>query len=82
MRITKGHKELFRLILAIVMISGFFAVMGFMILKDKYSEAVLTMVGALTGSVLTIINYEWGSSKGSSEKNDILNTKINPNEQA
>lgn len=73
MKITKDSKEVFRMVLAIVMVTGFFSVMLAFIILDKYGEAVLTMVGALTGSVLTIINYEWGSSKGSADKTDLIN---------
>lgn len=65
------------MILAIVMVAGFFGIMITLLVLDKYGEAVLTMVGALTGSVLTIINYEWGSSKGSAEKNEIFKNQHN-----
>lgn len=77
MKIDKNSKEFFRMILAVVMIIGFFGVLISMMLMDnKFEGAVLTMVGALTGAVLTIINYEWGSSKSSADKNDIID-KIN-----
>lgn len=65
------------MILAIVMVVGFFSIMITLIVLDKYGEAILTMIGALTGSVVTIINYEWGSSKGSSDKNEIIKNQQN-----
>ncbi len=35
-----------------------------------------TMMGALTGSVVTIVSYYFGSSKGSSEKDQTINTIV------
>jgi len=77
MKTTKSDK-IFRYILAIFITIGFFALLIFLVrwsipLENK--ELLYIVVGALIGAFGTIINYEWGTSRSSSEKNDLIMTK-------
>jgi len=74
MKTTKSDK-IFRYILAIFITIGFFALLIFLVrwsipLENK--ELLYIVVGALIGAFGTIINYEWGTSRSSSEKNDLI----------
>jgi hypothetical protein len=80
MKTTKTDK-IYRYILAALISSGFFALLLFLV---KYSipvenkELLYIVVGALIGAFGTIVNYEWGSSRSSSEKNEMIKTNMEP----
>ena len=59
--------------LAGLFIAGFFILMGFLIFRHIEESTVLTMViGTLVSGVTMILQYFFGSSKSSSEKNSML----------
>ena len=66
--------------LSIVITIGFFAVMFYLITTGKYEQAVNLLIGALIAGFTTIINYHYGSSKGSADKTALL-AKQMKNEQ-
>ena len=41
-------------------------------IPTENKELLYIVVGALIGAFGTIVNYEWGSSRSSSDKNDLL----------
>lgn len=63
-------------ILGSIIVIGFFGTLIFMISKNKYESEVNMIVGALIGAFITIVSYFYGSSKGSSDKTEIINEKI------
>ena len=76
-------KNTFRYILAAVIIIGLIVVMGFMFSHNddgKYNETISLCIGALIGAFTTVVSYEFGSSKGSADKDAMLynSSPINP----
>lgn len=76
-------KHLFRYILASVVIVSLIVVMIFMFSNNgdgKYSNTINLCVGALIGAFTTVVSYEFGSSKGSADKDVMLynSTPTNP----
>ncbi len=63
--------------LSIVITIGFFAVLFYLITTGKYESAVNLLIGAVIAAFTTIINYHYGSSKGSSDKTKILEKTLN-----
>lgn len=68
-------------LLAMLLVVGYFAVLGFMlkfgIPKDiGGSEALLLMIGALGTSVTTIIAFYYGSSAGSASKDATIKAAV------
>jgi hypothetical protein len=67
-------------ILAVVYTIGFFFLMGWILWKgipagNGTKEVVLILIGAIAAAVTQILNYYFGSSKGSSDKNSLLAKK-------
>lgn len=59
---------------ALVLI-GFFAALVFMAANDstgQYTSIINDMVSTIKYSFILIVGYYWGSSKGSSDKTDIM----------
>lgn len=66
-------KDVYQYILGGVIVLAFVAVLILMLLKGVDENPVLnTMVGAFASGVIMVITYFFGSSKGSSEKNELL----------
>jgi len=68
-------KDIFQYILGALIVAGFFVLLYLLIsteVPDKNSNVLNLVVGSLIGSFSTIVGYFYGSSKGSSEKNDML----------
>lgn len=86
----KTSEKIFRYILATLISIGFFVLLISLVkyaIPTENKDLLYIVVGALIGAFGTIVNYEWGSSRSSSEKNDLLkqpNNKLNntTNEQA
>ena len=67
--------KVYRYILAALISIGFFALLLFLVkwpIPTENKELLYIVVGALIGAFGTIVNYEWGSSRSSSDKNDLL----------
>jgi hypothetical protein len=65
---------LFRLI-ELTFVAGFFIVLALAITKSippENKDAVNILLGVLATCVVGIAGYEWGSSRGSDKKNDML----------
>jgi len=74
----KPKDTLFRYLLAIAISLGFF---GFLVVLVRWAlptenkDLLYIVAGALIASFNTIVNYEWGSSRSSADKNDLLRNK-------
>lgn len=69
------YKELFQYILGGLIVSGFFALLILLVLSAVPSEnkdLLNLVVGALIGSFSGIVSYFFGSSLGSSKKDELL----------
>ena len=55
---------------------GFFTVMIMLIISGKNEGTLNLLIGAVITAFATVVGYFFGSSKGSSEKNEILNKKV------
>lgn len=74
----KSTKDQFQYGLGAGIVLAFFIVVGLLLFHPVPAEnqrAFDITLGALTGMLLTVVGYFFGSSKGSSEKNDMLAQK-------
>jgi len=55
-----------------LVIVGFFATLLYMLYTGKSPESVALVIGALIGAFLQTVSYNYGSTKGSSEKTEML----------
>lgn len=72
----REFKDYFQYIFAGVIVLGFFALMYMLIMKTipvDNNDTLNLVIGGLLGAFSTIVGYFFGSSKGSAEKNEILN---------
>ena len=68
-------KQIFQFTLGGLIVIGFFALMYMLLateVPDGNKDILNIVVGALIGSFTAIVGYFYGSSLGSSEKNDLL----------
>lgn len=66
-------------ILAGSLIAGIFIMLGVLIFKEipeANKELIYVVVGALVATLSSIISYFFGSSKGSTEKNEVIKEKL------
>ena len=69
----KTWKEIYQYILGALIIIAFFGVLTMMIFKQPEDNAVLnTMIGILGTVAVMVATYFFGSSKGSSDKNEMI----------
>ena len=71
-------KNFLMYLLAIIIVIGFFVFLSTMYFKEvpETNKEIFYMVaGALIGSFTAVVSYFFGSSKGSSDKNELLNKK-------
>lgn len=69
------YKEIFQYILGALIVAGFFALLILLVLSAVPSEnkdLLNLVVGALIGSFSSIVSYFFGSSLGSSKKDELL----------
>ena len=72
------NKEIFQYILGGLIVSGFFALLILLVLSavpTENKDLLNLVVGALIGSFSGIVSYFFGSSLGSSKKDQLLNEK-------
>lgn len=68
-------KEVLVYVLAIVIVICFMLLLGLLIFQETpevNSELLYTMVGVFGTMAITVVNYYFGSSKGSSDKTKIM----------
>lgn len=65
-------KEIYMPVLGAVIVIGFFIVIGFLLSNAKYESTINLAIGALLGAFGTVVNYFFGSSKGSADKTELL----------
>lgn len=72
-------KDIFMYALGAIIVIGFFTTLVFMIHSGEYKTEINMIVGALIGAFITVVGFFYGSSKSSSEKNEMLHnsTPIN-----
>lgn len=71
----KNTKDQFQYGLAVVIVAGFFATLGGLIMlavPADNKDALNIALGALVAGFSGVLGYFFGSSKGSSEKTDLL----------
>ncbi len=70
-----GKRDINQYVLAWVIVAGFFSLVSLLIFRDlpkDSSQVVVMLFGALAAGFGSVIGYYFGSSKGSSEKTDLL----------
>jgi hypothetical protein len=68
-------KEIFQYILGALIVLGFFALLitlVFSAIPDANKDVLNLVVGALIGVFTTVVGYFYGSSLGSSKKDDLM----------
>jgi uncharacterized membrane protein len=68
-------KDVFQYALGALIVIGFFGLLSILVYKgvpEVNKDILNIVVGALIGSFTSIVGYFYGSSKGSSDKNDII----------
>ena len=65
-------KDIYMYVLGAVIVIGFFTILGFMIVVGRYDKDLSIVLGALIAAFSMVVSYFYGSSKSSSDKNDML----------
>jgi len=65
-------KEFIMIGLAILITLGYFATLFYLIYQNSFESTINLTIGTLLTAFGTIVGYFYGSSKGSSDKNDLL----------
>ena len=71
-------KDIFQYILGALIVLGFFVLLIVLVysgVPDQNKDLLNLVVGALIGSFATVVGYFYGSSLGSSDKNEMLKSK-------
>ena len=68
-------KDIFFYALGALIVVGFFIVLVVLMYTSKSPESVNMTLGALLEAFGTVVGYFYGSSKGSADKNDLINKK-------
>ena len=68
-------KDIYMYVLGAIIVIGFFLVLSVMIFVGGYDKDLSIVLGALIAAFSMVVSYFFGSSKGSSDKNDILKNK-------
>lgn len=68
-------REIYFYTLGALIVIGFFAVLILLMLTSKDQQTINLVIGALLGAFGTVVGYFYGSSKGSADKNEMLNNK-------
>lgn len=68
-------KDLFMYVLGGIIVLGFFSLLAVLIyngIPKQNADLLNIAIGALLAAFATVVGYFYGSSKGSSEKNELL----------
>ncbi|MEI7831279.1 MAG: hypothetical protein WCI31_15985 [Prolixibacteraceae bacterium] len=68
----KTTKSAFPSVLAIVITVGFFFVLLLMIFRGGFESTVNILVGALAGSYVTVVSFNFSSTRNSQEKTEMI----------
>ena len=66
-------KEYIMIGLASLITIGYFATLFYLIYEKSYESTINLTIGTLLTAFGTVVGYFFGSSKGSAEKNDLIN---------
>jgi hypothetical protein len=69
-------KEAYMYILGAIVVLGFICLGIFLIMSGKYEAAVNLMIGSVISSFTLVLGYFYGSSKGSADKTEAINKKL------
>lgn len=58
--------------LALVLVGGFFGVLMIVISKPDMRDSLLIMIGNLSGALMAVVGFYYGSTKGSQAKDKLL----------
>ncbi len=70
--------DVLRFMTAVTVMGAFFLITNALIyqeIPEANKEILIHLLGIVEGAVMTIVGYEFGSSKGSQQKNDLLSKK-------
>jgi len=70
MKINENFEKIIHYILAAIIVFGFFIVLNIILWKDINFDNILT--GALVAAFTQVVNYFFGSSKGSADKTKLI----------
>jgi hypothetical protein len=71
-------KDLLMYVLGGLIVVGFFGLLGLLIFNPApidNKDLLNITIGSLIAAFATVVNYFYGSSKGSADKNEMLNNK-------
>jgi len=71
-------KEIFQYLLGGIIVIGYFGILVTMIVKGGYGGTLDLVIGSLIAAFGAVVGYYYGSSKGSSDKNDLLKNNMQP----
>lgn len=75
----KKISEIYMYVLGALIVIGFFVLLGLLIFKgvpSENKEVLYLVIGALISSFTGVVQFFFGSSKGSKDKTDILKQSI------
>jgi len=79
----KQFKDIYMYLLGALIVAGFFMIL-YIIFKAQMPEGNkdvgLLVIGALVAKFSDVVGYFFGSSKGSSDKNELIKSQNQPNE--
>jgi len=65
-------KEIFMYALGAIVAIGYFLTLWYLVKEGLYENTINLAIGALIGAFATVVGYFYGSSKGSSDKNEMI----------
>ena len=68
-------KDVFMYVLGAIIVIGYFATLIYLIYQGKQESTINLAIGTLLTAFGSIVGYFYGSSKGSSDKNKLLEQK-------
>lgn len=71
----KNTKEIFMCALGSLVVIGFFCTLIYLIYQGTFESTINLAIGSLIAAFATIVGYFYGSSKGSADKNDLIQKK-------